>query len=482
MKRMFVLAVLVASPAFAEPVNQPFSAPRDLMIPTNDPTEPPGTLSYNVLYLNNCKPSGCTVKGGTTDNRTDTSSIAGGHLTPWTYSDADWTSFVDCVKDVLYPYNVTVTDVDPGMAAHAEIMVAGQPTDIGLPNSVGGVSPYAQTCFPIANPLVFDFASVWTQNGTTPLIEEICATAIQEISHSYVLDHVTDASDPMTYFQFTGRRYLHDNVQCGSDCTLNGNFCNPGTSGCVSPTGLQCTTAQTHTCYCSNSSTQNDAMTWLADFGPGPEPGPTVQITKPSPGQALMPGFVVQANVTQDIGVTGAELDIDGMKIASASAPPYVWNTPTSLAAGNHKITVIGSNHYMKTGMATVTAYIGAPCMKDSDCPDSTEVCIDQKCVLGPGQPGGLGATCTDNTMCDSGNCQNDGTSMHCVDDCMVGQCPSGYGCLTSNGATMGVCWPGFNDGSGGGGCCETGHQSPTGALVLGLGVAGMFLFRRRRS
>lgn len=37
-----------------------------------------------------------------------------------------------------------MTDVDPGIAPHFEIAVAGLPTQIGMPNGVTNVSPF--TC------------------------------------------------------------------------------------------------------------------------------------------------------------------------------------------------------------------------------------------------------------------------------------------------------------------------------------------------
>src|SRR5439155_9408330 len=112
-----------------------------------------------------------------------------------------------------------------------------------------------------------------------------------------------------TYFQYNGRHYFHDNVKCGSDCVNASNqFCNPGTTGCHSPLGYACQADQSHTCYCEGGSdVQNDNMTWLGLFGPGPMPGPTVAITKPEIGQALMPGCVVNANGVPDNGVTEAE-------------------------------------------------------------------------------------------------------------------------------------------------------------------------------
>src|SRR5215475_9895453 len=139
---------LCASPAFAD-------RPKNIYIPTNDRTEPVGQLGYNTIYLNSCRPNGCVVHGGSTDSRYDTSSItSGGTLGPFPLSDQAWKQVVQCVQDVYYPFNVVITDVDPGTAQHFEIMIGGNPGDLHFSNAVGGVSPF--TCGVISNSLVFD--------------------------------------------------------------------------------------------------------------------------------------------------------------------------------------------------------------------------------------------------------------------------------------------------------------------------------------
>ena len=54
---------------------------------------------------------------------------------------------------------------------------------------------------------------------------------------------------------------------------------------------------------------------------------------------------------------------------------------------------------------------------------------------------------------------------------CDVGQCPSGFGCLANG--NSGVCWPDYDDGSGG--CSAAG-----GAIGTSF-VFALFMFRRRR-
>jgi len=189
------------------------AAERPRLVTVDVPPHPAiteATAPYNVIFLNRCA-NGCTVKSGTTDSRTDTSAIVSGShvLTKFTYGDATWNSLVACVRDVFSPFNVQVTDVDPGSANHFEIMIGGNPTDIGFSNNVGGVSGNGCGDTYIPNALVFDFADVWSSSSTTcssSCLEDMCSTAAQEIGHSFGMDHSHNSADPMTYFNFVGRK------------------------------------------------------------------------------------------------------------------------------------------------------------------------------------------------------------------------------------------------------------------------------------
>src|SRR5207248_7292453 len=90
---------------------------------------------------------GCVVHFGTADDsRTQTSSLAeGGDRTigPFQEGDQVWSDMMDCVKTTYSPFNVTVTDVDPGNVPHYENVVGGQPSDLrsDIP-SAAGVAPF----------------------------------------------------------------------------------------------------------------------------------------------------------------------------------------------------------------------------------------------------------------------------------------------------------------------------------------------------
>src|SRR5262249_59951811 len=75
---------------------------------------------------------------------------------------------------------------------------------------------------------------------------------------------------------------------------------------------------------------------------PGPGPGTLdVKITSPTDGAAVDPGFQVSATAS---GAAVVGLFIDGTLRRTATAAPYVFPTPTSLAFGTHDIQVVAQD------------------------------------------------------------------------------------------------------------------------------------------
>ncbi|MDB4952906.1 MAG: Carboxypeptidase regulatory-like protein [Myxococcales bacterium] len=460
-----VAGVSATSVASAETIDRP----RDELHwqpPTAAPLTPAGTVPYNTIYLNSCRPNGCLVRPGNPDGRADTWQINSQRtLTKFPYDDATWNAVVDCMKDTFSPFNVNITTTDPGNANHFEIMIAGSPTDLGMSNGIGGISPFSCSTY-IDNSLVFDFAAVWQGS-----VEEMCSTAAQEIAHSFALDHTTVASDPLTYFPYSKRRYFQSAPeQCGSDC-VNGR----------SPSGGTCTgtNLQNHPCACSNitGTMQNPTAIMTGLFGVGAPVVPNVKITKPLSGAAVQPGFSVIATATDVSGIDHVELRVDSALVLTVRTMPYVFNAPAMLTPGTHHVEVTAYNGHNVSSKNAIDVIIGQPCVKPADCPDATQTCVGGRCVAGPGTQGGLGSPCTMGTECASGNCSSDGTNSYCVESCTLGagECPPSFGCLDA-GNMMGLCWPGYDDGSGGG--CATGTGGP---ISLGLVFAAFVMSRRRK-
>jgi len=465
------LVCVLSAPALAEPVRDQMiyvdAAPATLTAA--------GSVPYNTIFLNRCA-GGCALQPrGNSTSTPDGSPLVGGNIQLQAFkgTDAQWQHIVECVKDTFGVFNVNVTDVDPGSANHFEIMVAGYSSDLQnsqLGSNVFGVSPY--TCSVLDNAVVFAFANQFIDNptafGSNPVEEEICATAAQEVSHAWTLDHVVVKSDPMTYNLYNGRRYFaQGGVQCGSDC-VNGQ----------GPRGQTCT-GQMRTCNCTNQETQNEIATIDALFGAGPGTPPTVTITSPNAGDTVQAGFQISAT-SVDNGpqpMAKVELRIDGTLVdMQTSGSPNTFTAPTTIGEGQHTIEVTSYDQQMTPGKASVQVTVGPPCKKDSDCQTMGDVCVAGRCVAGPSLAGGLGTPCMANTDCSSQVCGSDGTNSYCVEPCMTGQCPSGFSCLLQG--ASGVCWPGGNDGGGGGGGCDV---APGGAISSGLLFGALVLTRRRR-
>ncbi|CAN5776259.1 hypothetical protein BH11MYX2_BH11MYX2_10620 [soil metagenome] len=429
----------------------------------------PPAVNSNIIFLNNCKPSGCIIQPGNTSS-IDTGTTQGHWginqtrtLKAWNQSDAVWDQVVSCVKDVFSPFGVTITTTNPSPAQHFEIMIAGVSTDIGLDANYLGVSPGTCSDY-IPNSLVFDFANSPSYSGA---VEDMCATAAQEIAPSFALDHVIDSSDPLTYFQFSGRkRFKNTAVQCGSDCV----------SG-VSPSNGQCTggNQQQHPCICGGN-TQNSFQTIKDLFGAGTPTPPTVKFLNHKSGAAVAPGLPFSVTATDDNGIAQTQGFVDGVNAGIIFNQPFAFNAPATLANGAHTIKVVATDIYGATAQASLTVVIGEPCDKPSDCPSDTQTCIGGRCVTGPGVQGGLGGACAGGTDCASGTCGSVNDGMFCLEECAEGQCPDGFGCQPAAGTAY--CVAGYSDGSGGGGCSTS--NEATGPLC-GLLFGAFVLVRRRR-
>lgn len=436
-----------------------------------------GAAPYNAIFLNRCA-SGCSVRPGNNNSTAvpDTSPIVHtqGVLTSFKYGDDAWNKVVACVRDTFSPFNVNVTDIDPGSANHFEIMIGGKPTDLGFNTNVGGVSTNGCGSSYLGNAVVFDFADVWSTSTTTcsaACIEDICSTAAQEIGHSFGLDHSTNKLDPMTYFQFSGRRYFQNEADtCGSDCDSTGH----------GPMGNVCTN-NVHSCCINDGPTQNSYASILALFGPGSPVPPSVTINSPKQGASVQAGFPVSVTANADAPISMVALSVDGMAVAPVlMSGPFAFNAPATLAAGSHTVVVTATDAHGTPGTATVNVNIGPPCTSASECPNDTDACIEGRCVPGPNASGGLGTSCTDNSMCGDSTCASDGNNQYCTTACSAaGVCPDGFGCLpVADGSPAGFCWPDYNDGSGGGGCNTSG---PAGPISGGLVFAALLFTRRRK-
>jgi hypothetical protein len=418
------------------------------------------------------------------DSTQHISDIAGGNVTLSAFAagDTNWNAVKSCVTKIMQPYNITVTDVDPGSQPRFEVDIGGTASQLNSQlggQGILGIADYAcqapGQCFAsyFPNALVFAFANdPYYGSASNYNVLEVCGTAAQEIAHAWTLDHTTSRSDPMTYNQYTNPLTFKNGITCGSDC---GNY-----NGCGSCNafGVTCSN-NTHLCMSSGQSTQDEDTIIKKLFGPAGAAAPTVKLKNPTNGSAQKQGFTVEVDCTSSDGVQEVDLAIDGAFTTSLATAPYTYVTPTTLNKGNHHIEATCGTNNQATATATADFLIGDPCTTDADCMMSY-ICYEQACVAGPMATGGLGAVCTTNADCTSGSCASDGTNMYCVIPCdpSAAHCPTGFGCLASNAG--GVCWAGIENG-GGGGCCDSGSSGSAGSILLGLGFAATLVTRRKR-
>jgi hypothetical protein len=177
-----------------------------------------------VIYLNR---TGVLLRPGDNDSVRQRSSVVA-ELTEiggWDVDDDTWSATVDCVADLYSPFDVTITDRDPGATPHIEAVFGGSPGDVGLPDNVAGVSPFTTDCSVIEGSVAFVFTDVLPEDPRM-----VCEVIAQEIAHSFGLDHEMLASDPMTYLDYAGDRRFQDRmVPCGEyedrACGVNGSTC-----------------------------------------------------------------------------------------------------------------------------------------------------------------------------------------------------------------------------------------------------------------
>jgi len=439
----FALALVVATAAAS--VSAWAEAPRTVTIPVPGARSTSPDVSSRVIYVRRCPSTGCVVRQGPTDDsRTDTSSIAMGDRVIGSYKagDAVWTAMMACVTATYAPFNVQVTDVDPGtVAPHFEHVVGGLPTDLrdDIANA-GGVSPF--DCAEIPNAITFTFSDAY---GAMPDPEQLCWTVSQETAHAFGLEHEYLASDPMTYLGgVLPKRFQAMDVQCGE--------------------------FMTRACMCGNA-TQNSYKHIVTMFGAGSPTPPIVRIKSPSDGKTVQPHFNVTVDATDDTAIDRVELYIDGTLAGMTSTAPYVIAAP-DLDEGPHTVEARAYDVQETPASAMISVDLGPPCTAAAGC-ESTDVCVMGQCIPGPGAAGGLGDRCTENGDCLSMQCTPVTGAMYCSATCdpsTSGTCPHDFQCVANG--DSGVCLPG------GGGCCDAG-ASPGGPALLAALIA--FVLRRRR-
>lgn len=450
----FLLPLLLLAPALAlggdaQAENERPMATYEWVDSTNADIAEPNAHTSNIIFLNRCE-GGCSISGGFNDSRTNRSTIIRGgtaSISPWGKGDAQWEELVACVTALYDPYDMVITDVDPGPnVEHFETIVAGRAAEAGMPSGVGGVAPFS--CGIINNAISFNFANEpFYANG----IKSICETVGQETAHAFGLEHEFLCTDPMTYLPDCGLKWFQDdNASCGE----------------LEPAACQC------------RQNQNSHRILEDHFGVGANPGPNLDFARPLANSNVSPDFVIEVSGDDYFyGVNNVEVFVNGSSIGATSSPPYIFNAPAG-TTGYTTLEVRGTDARGYNSSKTIEINVGESC-DAGDCP-SGRVCFDNFCIADSTTPGGFAAICDSDATCNSEICARDSEGVGtCTETCDLdkGQCPSGFGCLEAGDTS--VCWAGVTEDTGGCGCNSA---NPTGGLAgLFLVLLGLFYQRRRR-
>jgi MYXO-CTERM domain-containing protein len=412
-----------------------------------DETQPVNLSSVSrKLYLNDCKPSGCTVTPGTDSSLTDRSSIPETTvvLDPYNHSQAHWDMLVACVKKTFEPFTIEVVTANPGSTVpHFEVMIGCSDTQLHPQLSAGGVAPYVSCGAQRSNGLSFVFPT------TTSDLEYLCGAVVQEATHVWGLDHELDAKDPMTYLQLGSlKRFQNNSADCGESTPRS--------------------------CRCGGPK-QNSFKYMIDTFGLNPGLAPAaIEITSPKANAFVKPGFEVTLTSTGPVDLIKADIKIGTALAGTATDAPYKVTTPLmGMPIGKQTLSVAATDFAERPVTASIEVHVMQSCAGGAACAEGK--CLGDVCYPDKEVAGGLGASCTTAEECSTGSCIGDGTVSYCTAQCDPGlSCPGGFDCVETGGGA-GVCWPAQSEG---GGCSTSGKPS---YLLVGLGLALLALRRRRR-
>ncbi len=177
-----------------------------------------------VIFLN--KNGGTYYPGNGIDNSSaNRSTLVSQAVTMPAYSRtaSDWQQLMDLTRQTYAPFNVVVTDQDPGAAPHVEVVVSGHPSMIGQPSSAAGISPLTGDCSVIERAVVFAFDQLL--QGP----DDQARVVTHEAGHAFGLDHELYCPDLMSYLFDCAwpKHFIDQTVACGE---YTARACNCGGS------------------------------------------------------------------------------------------------------------------------------------------------------------------------------------------------------------------------------------------------------------
>lgn len=286
-----------------------------------------------IVFLNRCV-GGLTLNPGLEDNSIgNVSSIITSSISfpQYPFGDAEWNAIVDGVREIFSPFNIMVTDVDPGNVPHDEAVVCGNSNVSPDFLDAAGIAPFA--CGVIPNAITYTFPET-IGNDRRYTIETIA----QEVAHGWGLDHSFKCEDPMTYL-----------LECGDKSFQDGDF--------------PCGEYEARACDCGGP-TQNTHRYISELFGTGvaDTQAPVATIVSPSDGETFDVGqtVTVSINATDDVGLSRVDLFADGMQAASDSEAPYGEWDLSNVPPGEHDLYIAAYDFSgNETLSEAITIYVG---------------------------------------------------------------------------------------------------------------------------
>jgi hypothetical protein len=546
-----------------DPESDMVDVPEEVVRASSGGLRPFANGAPTILFLN--FEGAQIIQSYTSDAAANKSFIGGGTVPPFNGDQATKSQVVALVKQLYAAYNIQIVTTRPASGDYDMAMIGGTPAHLDLGYSTGVVGVAPMDC---GNQMPRDIAFVFSDSikalsSPSKYAEEVAETAAHESAHTYGLPHSADGCDLMSYSSCaTLKTFLDKTMSMQSDSygkcglySMNSHqlllaelgpstgepepepppadtqppqvtITSPAAGAKVSANLTVKTTITDNTgvskadlrvdgqVVSSRASAPFDfnvtglgvgqhtlvveaydpagnkgsATVAVSVDAPAPPPPvgdsepPTVSITSPAAGATVNPSVTVQAAISDNTGVTKADLLVDGVVTSSVAAAPY--NFSVTLSVGQHTLAVEAYDAAENKGSATVTV------VADQSEPPAPEPPPDQPA---PPSPGTYGATCEVADDCDTKLCAEDAdfAGRYCTQTCVPdnNSCPDGAGCYPTNNPSTFVCGPPAQrtlpaSPEGDmllGGCTLGGGAGSSPALGLVL-LAGLALLLRRRA